>query len=112
MLDHIALTVADHDRSRRFYQSVLAALGYELVMEHEISGAGFGSSSMYTKALPNCRIHSASLVQTKHVLLSHKNDCSPNSECLRGFDDVYTPGANVAPYGRLLLRSLEYFCWY
>jgi catechol 2,3-dioxygenase-like lactoylglutathione lyase family enzyme len=42
MLDHIALNVSDHERSRRFYQNVLAPLGYELMMEHEISGSGFG----------------------------------------------------------------------
>lgn len=42
MLDHIAITVSDQDRSRSFYQSILAALGYELIMEHDISGAGFG----------------------------------------------------------------------
>jgi catechol 2,3-dioxygenase-like lactoylglutathione lyase family enzyme len=42
MLDHIALTVSDHERSRRFYQNVLAPLGYELMMEHDVSGSGFG----------------------------------------------------------------------
>ena len=42
MLDHLALTVSDYEGSRRFYQSVLAPLGYALMMEHGISGAGFG----------------------------------------------------------------------
>jgi catechol 2,3-dioxygenase-like lactoylglutathione lyase family enzyme len=42
MIDHIALTVSDYERSRDFYKEVLAALGYELLMEHGISGAGFG----------------------------------------------------------------------
>jgi catechol 2,3-dioxygenase-like lactoylglutathione lyase family enzyme len=42
MLDHIALTVSDYERSKIFYQSVLAPLGYELMMEHDISGSGFG----------------------------------------------------------------------
>ena len=42
MLDHIALTVSDYERSRKFYQQALAPLGYELMMEHDISGGGFG----------------------------------------------------------------------
>jgi catechol 2,3-dioxygenase-like lactoylglutathione lyase family enzyme len=42
MLDHIALPVSDYELSKRFYKSVLAALGYELIMEHDISGSGFG----------------------------------------------------------------------
>jgi catechol 2,3-dioxygenase-like lactoylglutathione lyase family enzyme len=42
MLDHIALTVSDYEHSKRFYQSALAPLGYVLIMEHDISGSGFG----------------------------------------------------------------------
>jgi len=41
MLDHIALTIHDFQRSKAFYQAALAPLGIELVLE--ISGwAGFG----------------------------------------------------------------------
>lgn len=40
MLDHIGIRVADYERSKRFYQSVLEPLGYVLAMEGE-SGAGF-----------------------------------------------------------------------
>jgi catechol 2,3-dioxygenase-like lactoylglutathione lyase family enzyme len=42
MLDHIALTVSDYERSRDFYREALAPLGYGLMLEHEISGADFG----------------------------------------------------------------------
>ncbi len=42
MLDHIALSVSDYQRSRSFYTEALAPLGYTLMMEHGISGAGFG----------------------------------------------------------------------
>ncbi len=42
MLDHIGLLVSDLDRSKRFFTQALAPLGYELLMEHGISGAGFG----------------------------------------------------------------------
>ena len=42
MLDHIALAVSDHERSKRFYQEALAPLGYALMMDHDISGSGFG----------------------------------------------------------------------
>lgn len=42
MIDHIALTVSDYERSKAFYLEALAPLGYGLMMEHDISGAGFG----------------------------------------------------------------------
>ena len=42
MLDHISLRVSDPERSRLFFEGALSPLGYELVMEHDISGAGFG----------------------------------------------------------------------
>ena len=42
MIDHIAIKVADLQLSIAFYESALAPLGYVKLMEHEISGAGFG----------------------------------------------------------------------
>lgn len=42
MLDHIGIRVSDYDRSRRFYSAALAPLGYKLLFEHPIFGAGFG----------------------------------------------------------------------
>ena len=42
MLDQIALTVSDYERSRDFYSEALFPLGYELMIEHDISGPGFG----------------------------------------------------------------------
>lgn len=42
MLDHIGIRVSDYDRSKRFYLAALAPLGYKLLFEHPISGAGFG----------------------------------------------------------------------
>ena len=44
MLDHVGLPVSDRERSKRFYAEALSPLGYELVMEHHISGVGFGES--------------------------------------------------------------------
>ncbi len=44
MLDHVNLPVADLERSKRFYEEALSPLGYELLMEHHISGAGFGQA--------------------------------------------------------------------
>lgn len=41
MIDHICITVADYGTSKDFYQSVLATLGYGLVMEFGKAG-GFG----------------------------------------------------------------------
>jgi catechol 2,3-dioxygenase-like lactoylglutathione lyase family enzyme len=42
MIDHIAITVSDFEASKQFYLAALAPLGYELIMEHGISGGGFG----------------------------------------------------------------------
>jgi catechol 2,3-dioxygenase-like lactoylglutathione lyase family enzyme len=42
MLDHISLPVSDIERSKHFYEEALSPLGYELIMEHGISGVGFG----------------------------------------------------------------------
>ena len=41
MIDHTGVTVADVAKSKAFYRSTLAPLGYELLMEWE-SFAGFG----------------------------------------------------------------------
>ena len=43
MIDHLGLSVSDLARSKAFFEQALAPLGYSLVMEHEISGAGFGT---------------------------------------------------------------------
>jgi len=44
MLDHVSLPASNLERSKRFYEQALSPLGYELVMEHHISGVGFGQS--------------------------------------------------------------------
>ncbi len=43
MLDHVAIRVSDQERSKLFYQKALSPLGYEIRMDHDISGAGFGT---------------------------------------------------------------------
>jgi catechol 2,3-dioxygenase-like lactoylglutathione lyase family enzyme len=45
MLDHVSIRVADYDRSKKFYEAVLAPLGYTLAMESD-SGAGFRRTSI------------------------------------------------------------------
>jgi catechol 2,3-dioxygenase-like lactoylglutathione lyase family enzyme len=44
LIDHINLPVSDIERSKRFFREALSPLGYELLMEHPISGAGFGQA--------------------------------------------------------------------
>jgi catechol 2,3-dioxygenase-like lactoylglutathione lyase family enzyme len=44
VLDHVSLPVSDRERSKRFYSEAPSPLGYELIMEHHISGVGFGRS--------------------------------------------------------------------
>lgn len=41
IIDHIGIAIADYDRSKQFYQTVLATLGIELVIEVQ-GWAGFG----------------------------------------------------------------------
>ena len=42
MIDHIAIKVSNFVDSKQFYRQALEPLGYQLIMEHDISGAGFG----------------------------------------------------------------------
>ncbi len=42
MLDHVGFGVTDYDRSKRFYEQVLAPLGIQLLMEPVAQAAGFG----------------------------------------------------------------------
>ena len=42
MIDHIGLIVSDYSRSKSFFEEAFAPLGYSLLMEHGISGGGFG----------------------------------------------------------------------
>jgi predicted lactoylglutathione lyase len=44
LIDHINLLASDIERSKRFFQEALSPLDYELLMEHRISGAGFGQA--------------------------------------------------------------------
>ena len=43
MLDHLGISVADYDKSKRFFLQALAPLGYELVMEFGGEAAGLGA---------------------------------------------------------------------
>jgi catechol 2,3-dioxygenase-like lactoylglutathione lyase family enzyme len=63
MLDHVSLPVSDVEQSKRFYVEALSPLGYELIMEHHISGAGFGHSGKpdfwIRQGVPGVAVHVA-----------------------------------------------------
>ena len=63
MFDHLSIPVTDYEKSKSFYQTALATLGHTLIMEHPISGAGFGSGgkpSFWIKQKdPSARVHVA-----------------------------------------------------
>jgi catechol 2,3-dioxygenase-like lactoylglutathione lyase family enzyme len=42
MIDHLSIRVSSYDQGKQFYARILAPLGYGLLFEHPISGAGFG----------------------------------------------------------------------
>jgi len=65
MIDHIALSVSDFERSKTFYTGALAPLGYVLIMEHDISGAGFGKDGK-----PNFWIKAGAPSGPMHVAFS------------------------------------------
>jgi catechol 2,3-dioxygenase-like lactoylglutathione lyase family enzyme len=44
MLNYVSLPASDRQRSKRFYVETLSPLGYGLLMEHGISGVGFGQA--------------------------------------------------------------------
>jgi catechol 2,3-dioxygenase-like lactoylglutathione lyase family enzyme len=63
VLDHVSLPVSDVERSKRFYEEALSPLGYELIMEHHISGVGFGQSGKpdfwIRQGAPSAAVHVA-----------------------------------------------------
>jgi catechol 2,3-dioxygenase-like lactoylglutathione lyase family enzyme len=68
MFDHLSIPVANYEKSKRFYQTALAALGHNLVMEHPISGGGFGSGGK-----PSFWIHQGEATARVHVAFSTAN---------------------------------------
>lgn len=44
MIDHVGFKVSDLERSKAFYLLALAPLGYRILMDHSISGVGFGTN--------------------------------------------------------------------
>jgi catechol 2,3-dioxygenase-like lactoylglutathione lyase family enzyme len=63
VLDHVGIRVSDLAQSRRFFEEALFPLGYELVMEHEISGAGSGHAGKpllwIKQGVPSTAVHVA-----------------------------------------------------
>ena len=44
MIDHVGLNVSDYRRSKDFYTKALGPIGYEIVMDFEDWGTGFGAA--------------------------------------------------------------------
>ena len=44
MLDHLGIRVSDYARAKRFFESALAPLDYQVVMEFGGAAAGFGAA--------------------------------------------------------------------
>ncbi len=91
MIDHINLLVSDIERSKRFFQEALSPLGYELLMEHRISGAGFGQAGK-----PDFWIKKGVLSSAIHVAFA-----SPDRATVDAFHDAATAagGCDNGPPG-------------
>lgn len=68
MIDHLSLSVSNYELSKSFFRAVLAPLGHTLLMEHPISGGGFGSDFK-----PSFWIKQGSSTATVHVAFSTKD---------------------------------------
>jgi catechol 2,3-dioxygenase-like lactoylglutathione lyase family enzyme len=68
MIDHVGLAVSDYERSKTFFEQALSPLGYSLLMEHEISGGGFGRDGK-----PDFWIKKGDAGTTVHVAFASAN---------------------------------------
>ena len=68
MLDHISLPVSNYEQSKLFFEKVLSLLGHTLLMEHSISGSGFGSDGK-----PSFWIKQDKPTASVHVAFSSKD---------------------------------------
>jgi catechol 2,3-dioxygenase-like lactoylglutathione lyase family enzyme len=63
MLDHVGLLVSNFGRSKRFFEEALSPLGYKLLMQHDVSGAGFGHAGKpgfwIEQGVPSTAVHAA-----------------------------------------------------
>jgi catechol 2,3-dioxygenase-like lactoylglutathione lyase family enzyme len=62
MIDHVGLRVSDYARSRKFFESALAPLGYTLLVEFGGAAAGFGEKGkpdFWIAAGPTAPVHVA-----------------------------------------------------
>ena len=68
MIDHLSLPVSDYEQSKLFFQAALEPLGHTLLMEHPISGGGFGSDGK-----PSFWIKQGGPTATVHVAFSSRD---------------------------------------
>jgi len=61
MIDHVGLSVSDYGRSKKFFSSALAPLGYSLIMEFgDVAGFGVpGKPDFWISAGPGSPVHVA-----------------------------------------------------
>jgi catechol 2,3-dioxygenase-like lactoylglutathione lyase family enzyme len=68
MIDHIRLTISNYARGKKFFEEALSPLGYSVLIDHEISGGGFGRDGK-----PDFWIKGGELNSRIHVAFSSPN---------------------------------------
>jgi catechol 2,3-dioxygenase-like lactoylglutathione lyase family enzyme len=116
VIDHVGIRVTDFERSKRFFTAALAPLGYRLVREHPISGAGFGKERpdfWIKQGTPGPRVHIAFAVEERSIV-----DAFYHAALAAGARDDGAPGVrleyNPNYYGAFVLdpdgHSIEAVC--
>ena len=86
MIDHVGLVVSDYGQSKAFFERALAPLGYALLMEHDISGGGFGREGKpdfwIKKGDPGAAVHVAFASDNRATVDAfHKAAVSAGGKC-------------------------------
>jgi catechol 2,3-dioxygenase-like lactoylglutathione lyase family enzyme len=106
MLDHVGIEISHYEKSKAFYQKILAPLGYILIMEVE-GYAGFGSNEKESGPIAQFWIHQGTApAKTLHIAFKSKSR--------KAVDDFYNAAlqAGAKDNGKPGLRKIYHENYY